>query len=100
MNTSDLALERRWPKGYFAEVIDFLVSKGKQVYMIGAPDERGYVRSVYDLVKNQDRVEDISGKLTLPETYAFIKNCQLFISNDSGPLHVAVAFQVPTVSFF
>lgn len=42
----------------------------------------------------------MAGKATLRQTMALIKRCSLFISVDSGPMHVAQALGVPTVALF
>ena len=41
-----------------------------------------------------------TGKLTLMELGAVLKKCTLLVTNDSGPMHVAVAMDVPLVSMF
>ena len=42
----------------------------------------------------------MTGKTTLAQTAALIKRCKLFVSNDSGLLHVACAVDTPTVGIF
>ena len=42
----------------------------------------------------------MAGKTTIPELINHISNLDLFITGDSGPMHVAAAFQVPTVAIF
>ena len=42
----------------------------------------------------------LSGKTTLAELIAMISICDLFITNDSGPMHLAAAVQVPTLAIF
>ena len=47
-NASDLLLERRWPTESVLEAISRLVSLGNQVVLIGAPNEAGFVKSLFD----------------------------------------------------
>ncbi|KAF3362210.1 Uncharacterized protein PHSC3_001277 [Chlamydiales bacterium STE3] len=47
-----------------------------------------------------DRVLNIAGKTNLRELMALINACSLFLTNDSGPMHIASAFQVPLLSLF
>ena len=44
--------------------------------------------------------ENLAGNITIPELIDKISNLNLFITGDSGPMHVAAAFQVPTVAIF
>lgn len=47
-----------------------------------------------------DRVINLAGKTTLRELMAFIETCDLFLTNDSGPMHVASALGIPLVALF
>lgn len=49
-----------------------------------------------------DEINGISlaGKLTLRESSAVIERCNLFITNDTGPMHIAVALGTPTIALF
>lgn len=47
-----------------------------------------------------DRVIDLTGKTSLRELIALIQTCHLFLTNDSGPMHVASALQVPLIALF
>jgi heptosyltransferase-2 len=43
---------------------------------------------------------NLAGKTTIPELIRKISELDLFITGDSGPMHVAAAFQIPTVALF
>lgn len=47
-----------------------------------------------------DRVINLAGKTTLRELMAFIQACHLFVTNDSGPMHVASALGIPLIALF
>lgn len=47
-----------------------------------------------------DRVVDLAAKTTLRELIACIQACNLFLTNDSGPMHVASALNVPLIALF
>jgi len=101
VNASNLALERRWIKEYIIETIDFLTNNGYEILLVWSPDEQDYVSEVYDLVKkNINLIHNIAWKYSLTQTFAILKQVKLFITNDSWPLHVAIAYNTPTVSFF
>ena len=46
------------------------------------------------------RALNLSGRTLLGEAMGVIKECRLFVSNDSGLMHVASALGVPTVAIF
>jgi heptosyltransferase-2 len=47
-----------------------------------------------------DRVINLSAKTTLRELVAYIQACDLFLTNDSGPMHIASALGVPLLALF
>ena len=102
-NTSpDLAPEaRKWPKERYAQLADELVAgtPGARVCFVGAPNEREYVRSVADHCKTPRR-HVLAGELSLRELLALLAEAKLFVSNDSGPMHLACLVDAPTVGLF
>ncbi len=101
VNASDLSFERRWPKEKFRELALALLDEVKaSLLFVGGGDEADYVVEVVAGIPAHSRIFNLAGKTSLGELLAIIQRCDLFISNDSGPLHLAAAFQVPTVSFF
>ena len=99
-NASELSLERRWPAERFVELVRRLrdAAPNARVYMIGGPDDRSYVESM--VAQCGDRVGNLAGELGIEELFPFLRRCDLFITNDSGPLHMACLMETPTVSFF
>jgi lipopolysaccharide heptosyltransferase II len=90
---------KHWPGLKFAQVADKLIDQLKvKVVILGDISER----QIADLVVNamRNRPVDLVGKVSLEMLPAIIKNCDLFISNDGGPMHMAVALGVKTVSIF
>jgi len=102
-NTSpDLAPEaRKWPKERYAQLADELIAHtpGGRVCFIGAPNELGYVRSVAELCKTPRR-HVLAGELSLRELLVLFAECELLVSNDSGPMHLACLVDAPIVGLF
>ncbi len=99
VNASDVAIERRWPLENFAALVDLVIQKlNARVVLIGAPDEVPYVERAIAMMR-QNPV-NLAGRTTLREAIAVIDRLNLFITNDSGPLHLAYALDVPTISFY
>ena len=101
-NASDLLLERRWPDEYVLETVGQLVSLGHQVALIGAKNERTYVQSLVDRLPADARlhVANTAGRLTLGELLALLDGAACVLTNDSGPMHMAIALGRPTVCLF
>ena len=91
-NASDLLLERRWPDEYVVETVGQLVSLGHQVALVGAKNERTYVQSLVDRLPADARlhVANTAGRLTLGELLALLEGAACVLTNDSGPMHMAV----------
>lgn len=103
VNASELSLERRWPKEHFVSLMEALARhSGVRMVLVGSPDERDYVEAVYTALSPVARSSclNLAGRQTLDEMMALLSRCDACISNDSGPLHIAAALGIRTVSFF
>src|SRR5207248_2547489 len=70
---------------------------GLQVAVQGSESERGLGELI---AKEAPGAVDLCGKLDLPAMGGFISRCSTFVSNDSGPMHMARALGVPTLAIF
>jgi heptosyltransferase-2 len=88
-----------WPNERFAEVADKLVEKcGFKVLLISGPKDAGLAHKV---IKNMRHpAVDFSGRTSVAQLASLLKRCRLFISNDSGPVHIATAVGTPVISIF
>ena len=104
VNASDLAYCRRWPLHKFAEVINTLLASRKElkVLLTGAPNEKEYVSRILPMLDAgiRARVIDISGLLTLEQFIAALGKFDVFLTNDSGPFHLAQVQKTPMVSIW
>jgi len=89
---------KRWTKDGFIEVISVLAEKNK-VIIFGSEDEQSFL-SDFSNYKNLRNISDLTGKTNIFELINEIADLDLFITGDSGPMHIAAAFKVPTVSIF
>ncbi len=101
-NASDLLLERRWPIQHAIAAVSELVSLGHQVALIGAANERPFVQSLHDGLPPciRTQVANTAGSLTLGELIALIDEASCVLTNDTGPMHIAIALARPTVCLF
>ena len=72
--------------------------------ILGGPDETEMAAELAELidsaVETGRMVRSLAGRTTLQETAAVIERCKLFMGNDSGPMHMAVAVGTPVVAVF
>ena len=101
-NASDLRLERRWYIANFASLINSITQQHPTItiVLIGSANEKKYIQQLFALLKNTRNVIDTSGTLNLSQLVGWIKQCKLVITNDTGPMHIAFALNVNTVSLF
>jgi len=102
-NASDLRTERRWPVEKYAALIQRLhvLHPEMPICVIGGPGEEPIGAALTDgLSLPPGSVFDLSGRLSLPELASLLKIARVFITNDSGPMHLAFALKTPTVALF
>ena len=92
---------KRWYPEEFAKVASEL-SNQYDIVIFGGPDEADIALDIEKLLlkKGVKNYQNFAGKTTIPELINKISDLDLFITGDSGPMHVAAAFQVPTVAIF
>lgn len=89
---------RIWGKEKFAELADRLIKEYKaKIIFIWGPGEREKIEKIVSLMKEESI---ISFKTSLKEVAALIELSDLFISNDNGPMHIAVAVKTPTLTIY
>jgi len=88
---------KSWPAPYYASVLEWGIERKLRFLLLGlkeqAPDSPLKQFS-------REHLLDLSGKTALGEMIALIRQCDLFLSCDSGPAHVAQACRVPTIVLF
>lgn len=102
---------KRWPPEYFAELIMKIIRDlDGHVVIFGSPSEVNIANDIiseinklkikHKIEKFGSQVLVMSGKTTLRELTVLISECDAFITNDSGPMHMASALLVPTAAIF
>ncbi len=88
-----------WPSERFAQVADRLAQKyGFKVFLIAGPKD---IRLAQNVLKNMRHpLINLAGKISVSQLASVLKRCQLFISNDSGPVHIASGVGIPVISIF
>jgi len=102
-NAGSLSLERRWPAERFAALARTLVEEdGARVVLIGAASERARAAEIVGLCQDLSgpRFAPLAGRLSIGATASLLESCDVFVSNDSGPMHVAATLGTATIGLF
>ena len=93
---------KRWPPDQFAEAAARVAAAtGATVAVFGSRDERPVAELVIDDLRTRHvAARNFAGETTLGEFIDLAAACRLFLTNDSGAMHVASALGVPTVAVF
>jgi heptosyltransferase-2 len=90
---------KRWPAENFAYLSDDLAKRYKARILIVS--DKANAEFAERVVKNMKHEPvNLAGKTTVGELAALLSRCRLFISNDSGPVHIACAVGTPVISIF
>lgn len=90
---------KQWPFDRYARLADKIQAFTKaRIIIFGGPNDSNLGKKISQ--KMQYRPIDLSGKTSLGEAMALIERCDLFITNDSGLMHVAAALDVPLIAVF
>lgn len=102
INTGGSWKTKRWTKKGFSHLADMLLEQGYGVVFFGGPMDLEDVTEINSLMKNSahKNLAILTGKINLSELAFLMKKCQVVVTGDSGPMHVAVSQGVPVVSIF
>lgn len=92
---------KRWYPEKFAEVGAYY-AKEYDIIIFGGPNEVEMSQEIEENLKKNSvtNYTNLAGKTSIEELCSHIGGCSLFITNDSGPMHIAAAYQIPTISIF
>ncbi len=90
---------KRWPIENFLEVSKLLIkNENCKIMVFGGKDEIEAGEYLKNILGND--VINVAGKFSLQESYELMKFCKLFVSNDSGPMHMAATAGCRVVAIF
>jgi len=93
---------KAWRPEYYGQLMAHL-SQGRNVgfVLIGTPKEEPSVKDAlqaYREAGGQGALCEAVGKTSVPEVIALLQQCQLMVTNDTGPMHMAVGVKTPVVN--
>ena len=95
---SPIALKRWMPERY-AKLADWLIAqKRAQILFVGVKDEIPIVIEIQGCMQKESI--NVAGKTTLTQLASILHTCNVFIGNDSGPMHLAAAVGTQTIGLY
>lgn len=93
---------KQWPIERFTEIAQQFckIHPQAKIVLIAAPHERKIVQPLIDKVAPSQLINLIDHNYDLGQTAACLQQCQLFLGNDSGLMHMAAAVGIPTIGLF
>jgi heptosyltransferase-2 len=88
---------KRWPEAYYLEFCQILCSKGIQVFLIGGAEDKKLCDRISEKLS---MVHNSAGYFSLRESYSLLKQCSGILTNDSAPLHLGMAADIPVFAIF
>jgi len=89
--------EKRWSLANFKMLIDCLLDQSCRILLFAGPQELDRLGALEDILPAEVRIDTTHD----PRRFAaLIANCSVFVTADTGPMHLAVAVGTPTVAIF
>lgn len=90
---------KRWKPERYAELADWLVARKRaQILFVGVKDEIPIITEIQGRMRAE--TNNIAGKTSLTQLASILQTCNVFIGNDSGPMHLAAAVGTRTIGLY
>ncbi|MFQ5560853.1 MAG: lipopolysaccharide heptosyltransferase II [Nitrospinota bacterium] len=90
---------KRWPPFRYALLGDKIVQKlGGRVVLFGSGVDDGVCENIIGLMN--EKALSLAGKSSIKGLGAFLEKCDAYVTNDSGPMHIAASLKTPVVAIF
>lgn len=89
---------RKWPINYWKKLAKTIIDKYDcDIILNGSKEDAEISEKLLDISPN---IRSFCGKLNILESSALISLCNIMVSGDTGPLHIATALEVPTIGLY
>lgn len=89
---------KQWPVENFAKLCDELAKRNIRVVITGSPEDAPLAEAL--LKETRNKPINAVGKTSVTELAALVRRCQVFVSSDSAPMHIAASAGVPLIAVF
>jgi lipopolysaccharide heptosyltransferase II len=89
---------KQYPEDKWVELL-MALPETKNIYLLGSPQDKELCMRIAEKAKNKN-ITDLSGKLSLLQSAALIKDAEMNYVNDSAPMHIASAMNAPVCAVY
>jgi heptosyltransferase-2 len=89
---------KQWPATQYAHIADHYIDKGREVWILGSPKDKGVAHEILQL--SAGGIRDLTGATNLVDAIDLLSMAELVVCNDSGLMHVACALNRKVVAVF
>lgn len=100
LNVGASSVYKQWPVDRWTALAKRLVGSGSKVVLVGGPQDVDAAVQVEQGADAGNSLVNIAGKTSLRELGHILKHCDVVVTADTGPMHLAVAVGTPTVALF
>ena len=90
---------KRWPKERYVRLIQLLIHEDYEIVLVGGQEDAGLCEEIVRDVRMKE-VYSAAGKLTLLQSAELLRRAKVLITNDTAPMHIAVAMRTPVIAIF
>jgi len=98
LRASERWATKNWPLDYMAQVCDDLATRNIRVVLTGSARDKEQAKRLTGMTKT--RPIDLVGRTDIMDLVAVIKRCDVYVTPDSAPLHIAAAVKTPFIVLF
>jgi len=98
INPASSDRSKMWPADRYAAVADRLAEKGYRIIILGGPGDNKITDQVFKNMRQP--VINMVGNNNISQAASLLRRCQVFISTDTGPMHIASSIGIPIVAIF
>jgi len=98
INPASSDKSKMWPADRYAAVADRLAGKGYRIIILGGPGDRQITDEVFKNMRQP--AINMVGNNNISQAASLLRRCQVFISTDTGPMHLASSVGIPIVAIF
>jgi heptosyltransferase-2 len=89
---------KRWPEDYYRALVNLLTEHNFSVVLIGGKEDSVICDSI--AAGGGERIQSLAGRFSLRQTCFLLTLCSCLVTNDSAPLHLGTAANIPIVAVF
>ena len=100
LNVGASSVLKQWPTEHWVALATRLLENGMNIVFVGDRHDSEIVGAIKPLLPSGSGVVDASGRTTLRQLASVLQACDLLVTGDTGPMHLAVAVGTPAVALF